>query len=135
MNTIQIRSYTSGDYPSVKKLYKDSGWFDPETDAEERLKIKSERDAESLLVALERENIIGTLSLIEDGRIALFFRLIGTAEEIRNTLLKAGEEVFKKRGYKEVHIISLEEDHNRQSDYETYGFKKGNLYRWMWKKL
>lgn len=138
MNNITIRPYTPTDYSSVKKLYKDSGWFDPETDAAERLKQKIERDPESILVATSSQ-IVGTLSLIEDGRIALFFRLItidgDLAGEIRKRLLTEGQTVFQKRGYNEAHIIVPENDKERQEAYEANGFVKGEQYRWMWKKI
>jgi hypothetical protein len=135
---MSIRPYNPTDYSAVKKLYTDSGWFDPETDAEERLRAKTERDPDSLLIATEQNQVIGTVSLIEDGRIALFFRLITVAEEaaeIRAKLLTEGEVILKQRGYHEAHIIAPENDKTRQKEYEQYGFQKGNPYRWMWKKL
>lgn len=136
---IQIRSYNPGDYSSVKQLYEDSGWFDGETDAEERLKAKSERDPQSLLIAINPDDVVGTVSLIEDGRIAIFFRLVTRdgedAPQIRAKLLTAGETIFKDRGYSEAHIIAPEEDQSRQNEYEQNGFQKGNPYRWMWKKI
>jgi ribosomal protein S18 acetylase RimI-like enzyme len=139
MNTIVIRSYTPEDYQLLKRLYKSSGWFDSETDAEERVNEKIRRDPQSLLVAIDKEEIVGTVSLIEDGRIAILFRLISKKGEntlsIRQRLLSEGENIFKQKGYKEAHIIAPEEDLNRQKEYEKYGFTKGNPYRWMWKKI
>jgi hypothetical protein len=136
---IQIRNYEPNDYQAVRQLYKDSGWFDPETDAEERLKAKSERDPQSLLVATDPDNILGTVSLIEDGRIALFFRLVtkdgDDAPAVRKRLLAEGEVIFKQKGYNESHIIAPESDTDRQNEYQQNGFQKGNPYRWMWKKL
>lgn len=138
-NELQIRNYNATDYSEVKQLYEDSGWFDPETDAEEKLKAKSARDPQSLLVATTSDSVVGTISLIEDGRIAIFFRLIakdnGDAPQVRSKLLSAGETIFKERGYSEVHIIAPEEDQSRQHEYKQNDFQKGNTYRWMWKKI
>jgi len=49
---IKIRKYLDSDFESVKKLYGDSGWFDPETDSEFRLKDKISRNESSILVAI-----------------------------------------------------------------------------------
>lgn len=133
-----IRFYTPEDYMSVRQLYEESGWFDSETDAEDRLTAKIKRDKDSILVAFDGKNILGTVSLVEDGRIALFFRLISTGDNavlVRKHLLEKGMEIFKKRGYREAHIISPEGDLERQGEYENFGFQKGDSYRWMWVKI
>ena len=137
--SIEVRNYNPGDYPAVKQLYDNSGWFDPETDAEDRLNAKSERDPQSLLVAIQDDDLVGTVSLIEDARIAIFFRLVikeaPNSDDIRSKLLSQGETIFQKKGYREAHIIAPEEDISRQQEYEQDGFQKGNPYRWMWKKI
>ena len=139
MERIHIRPYAKQDYPDLRQLYEESGWFDPETDAEDRLGVKIERDSNSVLVAFSDDQAVGTVSLIEDGRIALFFRLVSKegekASTIRAQLLEEGEKILKQRGYKEAHIIAPENDRVRQDEYEQYGFKKGKPYRWMWKKI
>lgn len=75
MSNIAIRPYQPNDYNSLKKVYEAFKWFDPETDSEGRLNNKSQRDPESLLVAIVEDEIVGTVSLIEDGRIALFLQV------------------------------------------------------------
>src|SRR4051794_13609004 len=75
--SLDVRRYTLIDYLSVKELYEAAGVFDPETDAEERLLAKVEENPDSILVATdENGTVLGTVSLIEDGRIAILFRLV-----------------------------------------------------------
>lgn len=139
IETLRIRNYSHNDYPAIKKLYEESGWFDPETDDEGKIRTKTEGDPQSILICTDVNDLVGTISLIEDGRIAIFFRLITKnvedAPQIRSKLLAEGEVIFKQRGYNEAHIIAPEEDIDRQNEYQQNGFQTGNPYRWMWKKL
>lgn len=130
-----LRFYTTSDYVKLRTVYEQSGWFDPETDAEEKLKKQIEKDPESILLTIDNDTIVGTVTLLFTGRLGLFFRLHGDTKEIRGSLLKKGEQIFKNHGYNEVHILTPEEDLQRQEDYADYGFKKSRPYRWFWKKI
>lgn len=132
---MEIRNYKDSDYDEVKKLYDDSGWFDSETDAQSRLKNKIDKNSDSILVAVIENKIVGTVSFLEDSRIAILFRLVSPDKNIREKLIEAGINNLKSFGYKEVHIIAPEEDKDRQSEYEELGFKKGKIYQWMWRKI
>ncbi len=135
---LEIRSYCPQDYPVVKKLYQVTGLFDPETDAQHRLDAKAHRDPASLLVAVQQPDIVGTVSLIEDGRVAIFFRLVAIGAqqaEIRAALLAAGQQIFGQRGYKEIHIMAPEQDYDRQRELHKLGYKTGRDYRWMWRNV
>lgn len=84
-------------------------------------------------MACGSSNILGTLSLIEDGRIAIFFLVVkddDQSPEIRAKLLRSGEMIFLNRGYREIHIFVPEGDHERQVEYEKLKFQEGNPYRW-----
>lgn len=136
---IQIRSYEPEDYDSLKVVYEKTGWFDEVTDAEERLKQKIQKLHDSVLVAEVDGEIVGSVSLIEDIRIAFLFRLVakdGNGEkEIIQALIDEGEKRLKEKGYEEVHIFVKEEDADRQMIYSEKGFEKGNKYFWFWKKI
>lgn len=138
MQEIEIRSYTPRDHEQVKGLYEESGWFDPVTDAEERLKAKVEKMPDSILVAAEDSLVVGTVSLIYDERMALLFRLVtrnGEGRVIRQRLLEEGQSVLREWGAEEVHIIAPVEDNKLQQEYVERGFIRGNKYRWMWKNI
>lgn len=140
MPALDVRSYTLIDYPRVKELYEAAGVFDPETDAEERLLVKVEENPDSILVATDDDgNVLGTVSIIQDNRIAILFRLVvqeGPEEHmVRMRLLHAAEIQLLEYGYREVHIIAPEDNAKIQEEYAHYGFTKGNPYRWFWKKI
>ncbi len=77
MNII-IRSYSSSDYEQVTALYKQStlygGQFDENRDSKERLQKRIEAEPDAILVAEQNKKIVGTVSLVEDGRVAWLFR-------------------------------------------------------------
>ncbi|MBI3486156.1 hypothetical protein HY025_04425 [Candidatus Daviesbacteria bacterium] len=131
---IQIRQYQLKDYALLKAVYEETGWFDKETDAEKRLANKIQRDPGSILVAVENKEIIGSVSIIEDGRIAFIFRLVAfpDKEYILVDLIKAAKKELSKRKFKEAHVFVLEEDLTRQKLYLGLGFKKGKVYQWMY---
>ena len=102
--TIQIRSYKPEDYTKIRKLYKRSGWFDNAVDSKEMLDKQIRKDPDSILVAILECRIVGTLTLLSTGRLALFFRLVTeeNKSDIRSQLLRRGEKVFAEKGYRAV---------------------------------
>ncbi|NND65712.1 MAG: hypothetical protein HKM24_07085, partial [Gammaproteobacteria bacterium] len=75
---MNIRPYAPSDYFALKALYEDSstygGQFDEARDAENRLAAKIDNDPESIWVAENDGKLAGSVSLIEDGRVAWLFR-------------------------------------------------------------
>lgn len=134
-----IRPYQAGDYRWVKQIYEDTGFYDEITDSEERINRKLERDPQSILVAEDSNEVVGTVSLIEDGRIAWLFRLFIQKDHLEQgvelQLIEAATAIAKERGYNEVHIFAPEEKEQLKAVYIEQGFARGNLYRWFWKKL
>lgn len=135
VSEVRIRPYSPEDYSSVKAIYEEGGLFDKVTDKEKGLRTKSERDSESLLVAIKDQQIVGTVSIIEDGRIALLFRLVVKESERRQgigrELMSEAERILKERGYEEVNIVVNDKDTTLQSYYEKQNYKKGRSWRWM----
>lgn len=75
------------------------------------------------------------MSIIEDGRIALLFRLVANNEEILKALIQKAESLLTERGYEEVHNTAPLNDLNALMQRERLGFNKGNPYMWFWKKI
>lgn len=132
-----IRPYTPKDYASVKALYIEGGLFEEEIDSEEVIKTKIKRDPESLLVAVKNDQVVGSVSIIEDSRFAFVFRLVVRESErgrgIGTKLLAEAETILKKRGNKTVSILVDEQKAELQEYYKKRGYKKGRIWRWMWK--
>lgn len=135
MDTLTIRQYTPDDYPELAALYKETEKFDPETDAEWKINRKSQRDPESLLIAMDGEKMVGSVSLLEDGRVAWFFRLVAVGEhkdEVIKVLVRAGAKILKEREYSEALVYSLTTDSEKRELYKSIGFNEGKFYHCLW---
>lgn len=139
---MNIRYYQDNDYPALVELYKTSQdfLFDEETDAQERLATKISRDPESILVAIENDHIIGSVSIIEDGRIALLFRFVvhqsvTDSSAVMKALMNESERILSQRSYKEVHTTIPMENASSIQGRIDLGFIQGKNYSWFWKKI
>ncbi len=139
---MKIHYYQPQDYEQLIDLYKQSDQFkfDEVTDSRENITRKIERDSESILLARENEQLVGSVSIIEDGRIALLFRLVTKASEQKNdeilkVLLQEAESILKKRGYTEVHNTAPLNDMKALTERERIGFQKGDPYMWYWRRI
>lgn len=72
---VHIRNYNPADYGQVKRLLDDGDLYYEPTDSSERLQEKISKDPSSIFVAVESNRLVGTVSLMEDGRWLLFFDL------------------------------------------------------------
>lgn len=136
MANTEIRAYKPTDYAELRRLYEVAGWFDEPVDSEEMINNQVKKYPGSVLVAVSNGEIVGTVTLLATGRLALFFRLISKEgkEDIRRQLLERGESFFVNKGYKRIDIIAPEQDTARHQEYIKNGFVKGNSYRWFWKE-
>lgn len=137
-NQISVRNYSPPDYERVKQLYIDGDLYYEPFDSFERLQEKISRDPNSILLALESDKVVGTVSLMEDGRMAFIFRL-AVDPEYRNkgigkALMEEAEKELFKRGYPEINILVEEENMGLQEYYERQGYEEGTAYRWMTKE-
>lgn len=134
---MKVRQYQNKDYGQLIKLYKQSTQFDFDevTDSKEGITRKIHRDPESILVTEEKGKIIGSLSIIEDGRIAWLFRLVGNNDEVVKTLISEAEEILRKRGYKNVHNFAPFNNQQALGERTKLGFIQGKNYIWFWKEL
>ncbi len=137
---MQVRSYKSSDYQALIELYGKSDEFkvDKVTDSEANISRKIEKDPESLLVVEDNGEIVGSVSIVEDGRIALLFRLVAVntnKEDILKMLLTEAESILKKRGYEQMHNTAPTNDLNGIMERNKLGFKQGDTYTWFWKEF
>ena len=139
-NTFNIRFYKPEDYSQVKAIYQGKGaWFREGVDDEERLRTKIKRDPESILVAEKAGKVVGTISLIEDGRHAFIVRLAVLESErdkgIGSKLLQEAERILMGRGLKKINILVSETEEDLYDYYEKRGYKRGLKHLWMYKDL
>lgn len=138
---MHIRQYRPSDYDQLKTLYLDSstfgGQFDEARDAQDRVQKKIEADSDAILVAENEERLVGTVSLIDDGRVAWLFRFAVKDQdaEVASALHNKAIEILKSRGHEQVLVYSPVGDQQLDARYEQLGFVKGGDYTCYWKEI
>lgn len=140
---MKIRRYKLEDYDSVASLYKQSdlygGQFDEKRDSFDRLKKRIEIDSDSILVAEIDDKILGTVSLIDDGRVAWLFRFAVANGEyqtiITNLLYDKAIEILKEKGYGQVLVYSPVGNERFNERYTSLGFSRGGDYTCFWQDI
>lgn len=134
-----VRSYKQSDYEKLKALYLDSslfgGQFDEARDSESRLKNKIEADPDAILVAEEDGKLTGTVSLIDDGRVAWLFRFAVTEIEVAKLLHDRAIETLRLKGHSQVLVYTPVGNEVLNGRYEELGFTKGDDYTCYWKEI
>lgn len=134
-----VRSYEPKDYSDVRQNLEEGELFYEEMDAEERLNEKIRRNPGSILVAETDGKVVGNVLFMEDGWGPFAFRLAVRREYrgrgVGTQLMKSAEDALKDKGYPEVHILVGENETELKEYYAKMGYKKGKLYRWMYKDL
>ncbi len=129
-----IRGYMDMDYDQVKALYQHGEWyggkFDEHRDSREILLHKITADPQAIIVDDENGEILGSISIIEDGRVAWFYRFVvkDNNAEISQALYNAAAGVLKSRGHPEVLIYSDPSRGELSSRYTALGMQKGGDY-------
>jgi predicted N-acetyltransferase YhbS len=140
---MDVRPYSPDDYPQVAALYRQTdlygGQFDENRDGEERLRKRTEADPDAILVAEQSGNITGTVSLIEDGRVAWLFRFAvqqGQNEvAVTQALCDKAFEVLKAKGHHQVLVYTPMGNQRLDGRYEGLGFARGGDYTCYWKDI
>jgi predicted N-acetyltransferase YhbS len=140
---MNIRAYRPGDYDQVIELYKQGelygGQLDENRDSKQRLRKRTEADPDAILVAEQGDKIIGTVSLIEDGRVAWLFRFAVEQSEdeaaITKTLCDKALAALKAKGHDQVLVYTPVGDERLRRRYTTLGFNRGSDYTCYWKDI
>ncbi len=142
-----IRNYNPEfDYPGVEALYRDSGTFGGQFDAARDTKEKlAELETEkpgSILVAELNGQIIGTVTLFEDGRAAWLYRFaVSTTipetsqSKIVTALWSAAKIEMQNRGHIQVLVYAPIDHIELEKRYVDIGFTKGKNYTAYWQDL
>ena len=142
-SSITIRFYTPNDYDEIVKLYRvtemPGSEFDLNRDSKERLNKRIDNDPDSILIAESGGKIIGSVSLIEDGRVAWLFRFRVIEEKgeekVANLLYEKAKEVLQKKGHHQVLVYTPVGETKFQNRYRNLGFNRGHDYTCFWKDI
>lgn len=136
-----IKSCATKDYDFLKLLYSHSEWyggvFDEARDGRERLAQKIAEDPEAILVYERDGELLGSISIIEDGRVAWLFRFVvkDFDPEITEELYDAATKILKERGHTQVLVYTPVGDKNLDTRYDSLGMTKGGDYTSFYKEL
>lgn len=136
-----IRTYQDADYEVLKALYLHREWyggvFDEARDGRERLADKIANDPEAILVYERDGQLLGTVSIIEDGRVAWLYRFIVADFDapITKALYERAVVVLKRRGHTQVLIYSAVASSKLDERYTTLGMTRGDDYACFWQDI
>lgn len=137
-----VRPYHPDDYEAVATLYQNSelygGQFDQNRDSAERLRKRTEADPDAILVAERNGDIVGTVSLVEDARVAWLFRfavLVPHEVEVTRALYDEAVKILRARGHTQVLVYTPTRDENLNGRYETLGLNRGGDYSCYWQDI
>ncbi len=139
---LNIRPYNPTiDYLAVKSLYLDSatfgGQFDEARDSEDRLRDLIRQKPEAILVAENDSNIVGTVTIFEDGRSVWLYRFAVKNQdmEVTRQLWDYAKEKCKKLGHTQVLVYAPEGNDAFEERYTMIGFTKGGNFTAYWQNL
>lgn len=140
---LAVRPYQSGDYDSLKRLYEQGdlygGQFDPARDAPEKIAAVIAADPQSILMCEKAGEIIGTISLIDNGRIAWLFRFAVEKGDDEKQAAKALHaiacDILKLRGHAQVLVYTPAGNAHLNQRYFDLGMNKGGDYSCFWQGL
>jgi ATP-dependent DNA helicase PIF1 len=135
-----VRSYRDEDYEQLKNLTEHSEWFggqfDEARDGRERLRQKITQDPASIFVFQQGEFIVGTISIIDDGRVGMLFRFIvkDHDEAVALALFDRAIAELKVRGHKQV-LVYTTKDKALNERYKKLGMYEGGSYVCYWSDI
>lgn len=139
MTMIAYQNYNDGHYDALVVLLKSCDLYDEPWETRENLKLKIERDPESVILALDGEQVVGCVFVVVDGWIGLVWRLAVLEEHrkqgIGHELMQKAEALIKSRGVKEAsHFVSSPKE-ELKAWYEKQGYTKTSDYTFMYKEI
>jgi len=136
-----IRAYTDADYDHLKQLYLHTEWyggqFDEARDGRTRLAEKIMQDPEAIWLYEQDREVVGTVSLVDDGRVAMLFRLVvkNNDQAVTQELYKHAANLLRKRGHEQILVYTPTGDQALHQRYEQLGMTRGGEYTCYWAQL
>lgn len=136
----QVRGYRDEDYEQLKELTEHSEWFggqfDEARDGRDRLRQKITQDPASIFVFHQGKQLMGTISIIDDGRVGMLFRFIikDHNEAVANALYNRAVSELRKRGHSQV-LVYTSKDRALMQRYRKLGMQEGGAYICFWSEI
>lgn len=140
---MNIRNYNpETDYRAIEALLNDpdtfGGQFDEARDTKERIDRLEESKPGSVLVAEIAGEIIGTVTLFEDGRSAWLYRFAVKQEyeaDAPKVLWEEASKTMKERGHSQVLVYAPAKNVNFEHRYNSLGFNTGSDFTAYWQDI
>lgn len=140
---MHVRNYNpDSDYPAIELLLRETetygGDFDEARDTKERIDALEASKPGSVLVSEIDNEIVGTITLFEDGRFAWLYRFAVKKEyekQATKALWKTAKETMKSRGHTQVLVYAPTRDGGFRDRYNDLGFSTGNDYTAYWQDI
>ena len=133
-----MRPYQDSDYEQLKELYQHSEWyggqFDEARDSRQKLAKVIAKDPDSIWIYEDSGQVLGTISLIEDGRVAWLFRFAVKDNNLKiaKELYDKAVEIFKSRGHTQILVYTPVGNQTLNNRYQSLGMTKGNDFTTFW---
>lgn len=140
---MNVRKYKPNtDYPGLEALLNDTntygGQFDEARDTKERIGALEAQKPGSVLVAEVDGEIVGTVTLFEDGRSAWLYRFaVQAAHEVEAVPLLNQQALatMKERGHTQVLVYAPQGNPHFENRYTANGFTKGGDFTCYWQDI
>lgn len=139
---ISVRPYQPSDYPALKALYESNdtfgGQFDTDRDSEQRINKQIAFDKDSVLVAEKEGKLVGSVSILQNPRLAWLMRFAVAAEyeqEVTQSLFEEASRILKEKGHLQVLVYAAKENGKFRERYLNLGFAEGNSYTSFFREL
>ncbi len=136
----QVRGYRDEDYEQLKELTEHSEWFggqyDEARDGRERLRQKITQDTSSIFVFQQGKQLVGTISIIDDGRVGMLFRFIVKDHDsgVAKALYDRAVNELRTRGHTQVLVYTAKVKALKQR-YINLGMQEGGEYICYWSEI
>ena len=136
---VNIDFYKNKFYDEVKRILQETELYYRPCDLKENLKRKIERDPQSILVAIDGNQIIGCVFISEDGWSGFIWRLCVQESHRKNgigsMLLQKAEEIINNRGINEVSIFVDPKKDSLKNWYQKKDYTKDADWTFMYKRF
>ncbi|PID83580.1 hypothetical protein CSB11_00365 [Candidatus Campbellbacteria bacterium] len=139
-----VREYKKEDYEQIKKIYLHpntfGGQFDEARDTEEKISTLVNEKKNSVLVLESKGDVVGTVTIFEDGRSCWLYRFAVLPEyekeEYVKLLYQKAEEVCKEMGHSQILVYAPAGEEKFEERYVKFlELNKGNPYTAFWKDI
>ncbi len=136
---IRIRTYNPAtDYEALLTLLRDQSSFGGVVDDARDSVEKLAANPDSILLAATEDGLVGTVTLLENGRVAWLYRFAAmeaSEEEIRMALWKEAKQRLGALGHTQLLVYAPTGDAHFHDQYTELGFQKGNEYTAYWQNI